>query len=69
MDHDFFHLAKSTFFKSLHFSRKGTIAFFELKFKFLCENKLPIELSIKSSKESTETISLLKIGNQVVEVG
>jgi hypothetical protein len=28
-----------------------------------------IELSVKSSKESTELVSLLKIGNKVVEVG
>jgi hypothetical protein len=28
-----------------------------------------VELSIKSSKESTETVSLLKTGNKVVEVG
>jgi hypothetical protein len=28
-----------------------------------------IELSVKSSKESTEPVSLLKIGNKVVEVG
>jgi hypothetical protein len=28
-----------------------------------------IELSVKSSKESTETVSLLKRGNKVVEVG
>jgi hypothetical protein len=28
-----------------------------------------IELSIKSSKESTEPVSLLKTGNKVVEVG
>jgi hypothetical protein len=28
-----------------------------------------LELSIKSSKDSTETVSLLKIGNKVVEVG
>jgi hypothetical protein len=28
-----------------------------------------IELSVKSSKESTETASLLKSGNKVVEVG
>jgi hypothetical protein len=28
-----------------------------------------IELSVKSSKESTETVSLLKTGNKVVEVG
>jgi hypothetical protein len=28
-----------------------------------------LELSVKSSKESTETVSLLKIGNKVVEVG
>jgi hypothetical protein len=28
-----------------------------------------IELSIKSSKESTETVSLLKTGNKVIEVG
>jgi hypothetical protein len=27
------------------------------------------ELSVKSSKESTETVSLLKTGNKVVEVG
>jgi hypothetical protein len=27
------------------------------------------ELSVKSSKESTETVSLLKSGNKVVEVG
>jgi hypothetical protein len=26
------------------------------------------ELSVKSSKESTETVSLLKTGNKVVEV-
>jgi hypothetical protein len=28
-----------------------------------------IELSVKSSKESTEPMSLLKTGNKVVEVG
>jgi preprotein translocase subunit YajC len=28
-----------------------------------------IELSVKSSKESTEPVSLLKTGNKVVEVG
>jgi hypothetical protein len=28
-----------------------------------------IELSVKSSKESTKTVSLLKSGNKVVEVG
>jgi hypothetical protein len=28
-----------------------------------------IELSVKSSKESTEPVSLFKIGNKVVEVG
>jgi hypothetical protein len=28
-----------------------------------------IELSVKSSKESTEAVSLLKTGNKVVEVG
>jgi hypothetical protein len=28
-----------------------------------------IELSVKSSKESTELVSLLKTGNKVVEVG
>jgi hypothetical protein len=28
-----------------------------------------LELSVKSSKENTETISLLKIGNKVLEVG
>jgi hypothetical protein len=28
-----------------------------------------LELSIKSSKESTEPVSLLKTGNKVVEVG
>jgi hypothetical protein len=28
-----------------------------------------IELSIKSSKENTELVSLLKTGNKVVEVG
>jgi hypothetical protein len=28
-----------------------------------------LELSVKSSKESTETVSLLKTGNKVVEVG
>jgi hypothetical protein len=31
--------------------------------------KLTIELSVKSSKESIETVSLLKTGNKVVEVG
>jgi hypothetical protein len=37
---------------------------------FLMEDVLHIiELSVKSSKESTETVSLLKIGNKVVEVG
>jgi hypothetical protein len=30
---------------------------------------LTIELSVKSSKESIETVSLLKTGNKVVEVG
>jgi hypothetical protein len=33
--------------------------------KILCT----LELSVKSSKESTETVSLLKSGNKVVEVG
>jgi hypothetical protein len=28
-----------------------------------------LELSVKSSKESTETVNLLKHGNKVVEVG
>jgi hypothetical protein len=28
-----------------------------------------LELSVKSSKESTEPVSLLKTGNKVVEVG
>jgi hypothetical protein len=28
-----------------------------------------LELSVKSSKESTEAVSLLKTGNKVVEVG
>jgi hypothetical protein len=28
-----------------------------------------IELSVKSSKENIETVSLLKTGNKVVEVG
>jgi hypothetical protein len=28
-----------------------------------------LELSVKSLKESTEPVSLLKIGNKVVEVG
>jgi hypothetical protein len=28
-----------------------------------------VELSVKSSKESTETVGLLKSGNKVVEVG
>jgi hypothetical protein len=37
------------------------------KFKVL-SNK-PLELFVKSSKESTEPMSLLKIGNKVVEVG
>jgi hypothetical protein len=32
-------------------------------------NMFSIELSVKSSKESTEPVSLLKIGNKVVEVG
>jgi hypothetical protein len=31
--------------------------------------RIVIELSIKSSKESTELVSLLKSGNKVVEVG
>jgi hypothetical protein len=30
---------------------------------------MKIELSVKSSKESTESMSLLKTGNKVVEVG
>jgi hypothetical protein len=30
---------------------------------------LILELSIKSSKESTEPVNLLKTGNKVVEVG
>jgi hypothetical protein len=29
----------------------------------------PLELSVKSSKESIEPVSLLKTGNKVVEVG
>jgi hypothetical protein len=36
---------------------------------FLFEFMLSIELSVKSSKESTEPASLLKTGNKVVEVG
>jgi hypothetical protein len=34
-----------------------------------CKNLHIIELSFKSSKESTELVSLLKTGNKVVEVG
>jgi hypothetical protein len=38
--------------------------------KFNVSNKFEIlELSVKSSKESTKAISLLKTGNKVVEVG
>jgi hypothetical protein len=38
--------------------------------EFTYYNSAPtIELSVKSSKESTEPMSLLKIGNKVVEVG
>jgi hypothetical protein len=32
-------------------------------------NGIVIELSVKSSKESTKPVSLLKTGNKVVEVG
>jgi hypothetical protein len=63
-----YHLKLSNDLKKLpnDFKEGGIMAILKLK---LPRTLLTIELSVKSSKESTKTVSLLKTGNKVVEVG